>query len=367
MISINLNIIVSKFIFLVVFILKRLFLGLIAILVISGIICTIIYMAPVDPARLSFGQRSDETTVSLYKKKYFLDQPLSVQVFKYFEDLSPIQFLNINDLRLEDYSYVSVYKGQEKLVILKKPYFRKSYASSVSVWNLITDALPSTLILSFIAIVLSVLIGMSLGAVCSFNYNTAIDRYILAFCTLGYAIPSYISAIVVSVIFAFVLGHFTHLPIQGSLYEFDDFGNVELRWANVILPALALGIRPVAMICQMTRASLLDVISADYIRTARSKGIRPWLLMIKHILPNAINPILTTISSWFASLLTGAFFVEYVFNYKGLGMLTITAINQYDVPLILGTCIFAIIIFVGINMITDILYRWFDPRIKLPS
>ena len=119
------------------------------------------------------------------------------------------------------------------------------------------------------------------------------------------------------------------------------------------------------MIAQMTRAATLDVLEADYVRTARSKGINIVKLIYKHVLPNSINPILTTISSWFASLLTGSFFIEYIFNYKGLGLLTINALNSFDVPLISGCCIVTVSIFVIINFVTDLAYAFFDPRIKL--
>ncbi len=345
------------------YIVKRIVLGIFAVLAVSGLVCVIVYFAPVDPARMSFGQRTDEETIEIFKKKYFLDQGIGLQVFHYFEDLSPILWISNSDTRLEDYTLFVLKKFKMHQLIVKHPYFRKSYTSGKSVWNTLTEALPATIILAFTSMFLAIIIGLTLGWWSALQHQKLADRIILSFCTLVYAIPSYISAILFAMVFAFYLGSWTGLSIQGSLWEFNDFGQVGLHLENLILPTIALGIRPVSMICQMSRASILDVMGSDYLRTAKAKGLTEWAYLTKHILPNSINPILTTISSWFASLLTGAFFVEYVFNYKGLGMLTITAINQFDIPVVIGCCIITVIIFVLVNIITDILYRFFDPRI----
>ncbi|MEP7195423.1 MAG: ABC transporter permease [Saprospiraceae bacterium] len=346
------------------FILNRFFIGIISILVVSVIITTIIFLSPVDPARLSFGQRSDEETINLFKKKYYLDQSLPVQIFRFFEDLSPVQYLAKEDLRAKDYSSTSIYENQTHWLILKKPYFRKSFTSGKPVWEIIAEALPGTIVLALCSIIFSAFLGLFLGFVASLKFDTWIDRSIMAFCSLSYAIPSYVSALFIGIILAYFFGDLTGLPLQGSLWDYDDSGDRKLYLINLVLPVLALGIRPVSMIAQMTRAASLDVIGSDYIRTAKSKGLGTYAIVRKHLLPNCVNPILTTISSWLASLLTGSFFVEYVFNYKGLGLLTINALNQFDIPLITGCCIVTVCIFITINFVTDLLYVYFDPRIK---
>ncbi len=347
------------------FLIHRVVFGLITIILVSIVINTIIFYAPVDPARMSFGQRSDEETIQLFKKKYFLDKSLSVQLFHFFEDLSPIQILNHNDVRKSDYRFFSLLSFKTHDLIIKKPYFRKSYSSGKSVWEMVMNSLPETLLLALLSMLVGITIGLALGFFASLNVNTYWDRMILAFCSITYSIPSYVSSLLVVILFASWLGNYTGLPIQGSLWEFNDEGELELQLRNLILPVLALGIRPVSMIAQMTRVACLDVLQSDYIRTARAKGINSLQLIKRHLLPNCINPILTTISSWFASLLAGSFFVEYVFNYKGLGLLTISALNQFDVPLISACCIVVVSFFVIVNTITDILYTYFDPRIKL--
>ena len=347
------------------FLVRRLSLALLSVILVSSLIMAIIYYSPVDPSRLSFGQRSDEETISLYKKKYYLDKPLSVQILRVFEDLSPLQWIPNSDPRLADYSYSTLYKGELSKCIFKKPYFRKSYVTGQNVWDLIKEAIPGTFVLALTSVLVAIILGIVLGLMASLKFESWIDRTIMLFCSIAYAVPSYVSALFFGIVFAYSLGEYTGLPIQGSLWDFDDMGNQSLMLSHLILPVLALGIRPVSMIAQMTRASALDVLGADYIRTARSKGIGNILLLSKHVLPNCLNAIITTISSWFAALLTGSYFVEYIFNYKGLGLLTISAVNSFDIPLISGTCIITVIIFAVINVLTDIGYVYLDPRIKL--
>ena len=138
-----------------------------------------------------------------------------------------------------------------------------------------------------------------------------------------------------------------------------------IQWRNLLLPALALGLRPLSIITQLTRASLHDVLSADYVRTARAKGLSERVVLMRHAMRNALNPVLTSISGWFASLLAGAFFIETIFDWQGLGKLTIDALGAKDYPVILGATILIGIIFVLINILVDILYSLLDPRVKV--
>jgi peptide/nickel transport system permease protein len=168
-----------------------------------------------------------------------------------------------------------------------------------------------------------------------------------------------------ALLFGYAWGHWTGLEVQGSLFALDDFGEWELRWRNMILPALALGLRPVALIAQLTRSAMLDVLSQDYVRTATAKGLSAPVVIIKHALRNAMNPIVSAISGWFAALLTGAFFVENVFNFKGLGDVTVTALLTFDIPVVLGCVLFTSAVFVVVNIVADLLYAWLDPRVTL--
>ena len=145
----------------------------------------------------------------------------------------------------------------------------------------------------------------------------------------------------------------------------NDYGEKTIFWKNLILPAIALGIRPIAIITQLTRSAMLDVLSQDYIRTAKAKGLTRYRIISKHALRNALNPVLTAVSGWFAALLAGAFFVENVFDYDGLGQLTVNALLSYDIPLVLGAVLLTASIFVVINILVDVLYAILDPRIKV--
>ncbi len=156
----------------------------------------------------------------------------------------------------------------------------------------------------------------------------------------------------------------TGLPLTGSLYEVDPWQGRRFAPANMILPVLTLMIRPLAVIVQLTRSSMLDVMSQDYIRTARAKGLSEIRIVLKHALRNALNPVITAVSGWFASLLAGAVFVEFVFGWKGLGQEMFTAIEKQDLPVVMGGVIFISFTFVIINMIVDILYGVIDPRIR---
>jgi len=192
-----------------------------------------------------------------------------------------------------------------------------------------------------------------------------LDRVLLLLSTLGMSVPSFLSAILFSWFFGYVLHDLTQLNMTGSLYELDDFGeSYQIVWKNLLLPSLVLGIRPLAVIIQLTRSNLLEVLSQDYIRTAYAKGLSQYQVIFKHALKNAINPVVTAISGWFASLLAGAIFVEYIFGWKGLGKEIVEALNQLDIPVVMGAVIVIAFLFIIINIVVDLIYIYLDPRIK---
>lgn len=158
----------------------------------------------------------------------------------------------------------------------------------------------------------------------------------------------------------------TGLDPSGPLVEINDYtGDEEYHWENLVLPAITLGIRPLAIVTQLTRSSLLDVLSQDYIRTARSKGLSINTVILKHALKNALNPVITAISGWFASLLAGAVFVEQIFDWNGIGNELVIALKNDDFPLVMGVTIVIASFFVLINILVDIIYGYLDPRVRL--
>jgi peptide/nickel transport system permease protein len=153
--------------------------------------------------------------------------------------------------------------------------------------------------------------------------------------------------------------------MTGSLYSVDVWKGEFLDLRNMILPVITLMIRPLSVIVQLTRSSLLDVLQQDFIRTARAKGLSEFDVIVRHALRNALNPVITAVSGWFASLLAGAIFVEFVFGWKGLGQQMFTAIENQDLPVVMGGVIVISMAFVVINLIVDVLYGWIDPRVRI--
>ena len=336
--------------------------GLLVIVLVATGISSLIFLGQVDPARLTFGQRADVQTVESKREALGLNDPLSTQLLRYLGDLSPLQWIRINRLEELDYKRLELISGNTRVLILKMPYLRESYQSGRSVKALIAEAFPITLLLSIVSFLFAILIGVCLGTISALRYNTWIDRAIIAISSIGYSLPSYVIAMAVAIVFAFYLQKYTGLNIQGSIYELDELGNDIVVWKNLLLPSIALGIRPLSIISQITRSSILDTLNSGFVQTAKAKGLPFSKILSKHVFRNALNPIITAITGWFASLLAGAFFVETVFNFKGLGSLTVNALLNYDLPLILGCILFTSLLFVIINILTDILYIFIDPR-----
>ncbi len=208
--------------------------------------------------------------------------------------------------------------------------------------------------------------GIIFGIISALYKDTWIDKTIQILSTLGMSVPSFFSAILFAWLFGFVLHKYTNLEMTGSLYELDDFGEkMTIKWKNLILPAIVLGIRPLAVVIQLMRNSLLEVLNQDYIRTARAKGLSEFQVIKNHAVKNALNPVVTAISGWFASMLAGAVFVEYIFGWNGLGKEIVNALNTLDLPVIMGAVLVIAVVFITINIFVDIIYAWLDPRVKL--
>ena len=209
-------------------------------------------------------------------------------------------------------------------------------------------------------------LGIILGILCAIFINTFFDRLIIFFTAIGISLPSFFSAMLFAWIFGFLLHDYTNLSVTGSLFEIDDYsGEKKLSLINLILPALTLSLRPLSIITQLTRNSLIDVLSMDYIRTATSKGLSKFKVLFKHALVNALNPVITSISGWFASLLAGSVFVEYIFGWNGIGKELVNSLNNLDVPVVMGIVLLVSLIFVFVNIVVDYLYSIIDPRIKM--
>lgn len=345
-----------------------------AILTLFGVV-TVIFLLfnilPGDPARMMLGQNETAEQVVIVKKKYGFDQPIEKQYLYYINDLSPLSF---HGAAKSDHTFFSKtkYRGFRLFsvlntnVVLKIPYLRTSFQKNGKlVSSVIAETLPNTFILAISSITIAMVLGILFGII-SANYKDRwIDKIIQLISTLGMSVPSFFSAIIFAWIFGFLLYNYTGLNMTGSLYEVDDFGNGKyIQWKNLILPATVLGIRPLAVVSQLMRNSLLEVMSLDYIRTAKAKGLSEFAIIKKHALKNAMNPVITAISGWFASMLAGAVFVEFIFGWNGLGKEIVDALNTLDLPIIMGAVIVIASLFIIINIFVDLIYGWLDPKIR---
>ncbi|MBC8456522.1 MAG: ABC transporter permease [Bacteroidales bacterium] len=355
------------------FILKRLLYGLLVLLGVVVIIFFLFNVLPGDPARMMLGQRADLASVEAINRDLGLDRSLAVQFVSYLNDLSPVSIHNRVDsssywfMDEEKYGSAAMLLPLGKTaLVLKKPYLRKSYQSKRNVTDILSEALINTLILAIVSMAFAIVIGIAIGILCALKKNSITDRIALVFSVLGMSVPSFFAAILNAWIFAFVLVDITHLNMVGSLYSVDDLGRGEyLDLKNLILPALTLGIRPLAIVVELTRNSMLEVLSQDYIRTARAKGLSNFKVVTKHALKNALNPVVTAISGWLASLLAGAVFVEYVFDWKGIGVVIVNALDKYDFPVIMGAVLFISVVLIVINILVDVVYGLLDPRVRV--
>jgi peptide/nickel transport system permease protein len=321
---------------------------------------------------MMLGQNEDSEQLALVKQKYGFDKSIGIQYLYYLNDLSP---LSLHSDKSEDYTYLRVGKYNEtKLfalghitVVLKFPYLRESFTKQgKKVSQVLAETLPNTFVLAITAIIIAMILGVSLGVVSALYKDTWIDKTIMVLSTFGMSIPSFFSAILFAWFFGYILHAYTNLEMTGSLYELDDFGEaMHIKWKNLILPAIVLGIRPLAVVIQLMRNSLLEVFNQDYIRTARAKGLSEFQIIKRHAVKNALNPVVTAISGWFASMLAGAVFVEYIFGWNGLGKEIVNALNTLDLPVIMGSVLIIALLFIIINIFVDLIYVWLDPKVKL--
>ena len=346
-----------------------------SIITLFGVVTVIFFLfsvLPGDPAQMMLGQNDNSEQLINIKKKYAFDKPVSEQYLLYLNDLSPLSIhsKNIDDytfLEKNKYNYKTIFQTNSSVFVIKFPYLRTSFTKQgKNVSEIIKNTLPNTLILAISSIFIAIVIGILFGVISALNKDKFIDNFIQFISTVGMSVPSFFSAIIFAWVFGFILNEYTNLNMTGNIYELDDFGEEYIfKLKNLILPSIVLGIRPLAVISQLMRNELLDVLSQDYIRTARSKGLTEYQIIKFHALKNSLNPVITAISGWFASMLAGAVFVEYIFGWNGLGKEIVNALNTLDLPVIMGSVLIIAFMFITINIIVDFVYRLLDPRVKL--
>jgi len=343
------------------FIIRKLFYG---ILVLAGVVVIVFFLFQGfgDPERLVMGQTGDSATISNIKKELGLDRPKWKQFLLYANDISPICIHTNEEIRSEQLK--GFFIGGEKKLGIKIPYLRRSYQTKQNVSEVLMNVLPNTIILAIAAMLLATVFGILLGVLAAVKKDTWLDTSSVFASVLGISAPSFFAGILLAYFFGFVLSDHTGLHMTGNLYDYDVFNGKQLDLKNLILPAITLGIRPLAIITQLTRSAMLDVLSQDHIRTAYAKGLNKRTVIFKHALRNALNPVITAITGWFAELLAGAFFVEYIFGWNGIGKTTVDALEKLDFPVVMGSMLVTATLFIFINILADILYSITDPRVR---
>ena len=351
------------------YIIRKILYGLAVLWGVVTLVFFLFNIVPGDPVRMMLGQRADEADVQAIREELGLNQSVFKQYTDYLNDLSPISFYEneYGERKYDNFkSYCVLAKIGDVDVVLKTPYLRYSYQSKRSVGTILSEAFPNTLILAFVAIAFALILGVFIGVLAAVVNTDFVNKLTLFITTIGMSLPSFFAAILVAWLFGYVWESFTGLSMTGNLYSVDDYGNgTYLDLKNLILPAFTLGLRPLAVVVELTRTSLLEAMSMDYIRTARAKGLKQWRVVTVHALRNAMTPVVTAISGWFASLLAGAVFVEYVFDWKGIGVIIVDALDTFDFPVIMGAVLLIGFMLIIINIVVDIIYGILDPRVRV--
>jgi len=351
------------------YIIRKLLYGIAVLWGVATLVFLLFNILPGDPAQMMLGQRADQESVNAIREELGLNQSIGKQYVDYLNDLVPLSFYNIaqGKQKLEKIGrYTRLATIGSTAIVLKAPYLRMSYQSKRKVSDILGEAFPNTLLLAFVSISIAMVLGLAIGILTAVINTNFLNKLTLFVTTIGMSLPSFFAAILMAWVFGFLLEHHTGLSMTGSLYTVDEYGRGEfLSLRNLILPALTLGMRPLAVVTELTRTSLLEAMSMDYVRTARAKGLKPVRVICIHALRNALNPVVTAVSGWFASLLAGAVFVEYVFDWKGIGVVVVDALDKYDFPVIMGAVLLIAVMLIIVNIIVDIIYGFIDPRVRI--
>jgi peptide/nickel transport system permease protein len=304
----------------VVYLAQRILQTILILLGIAAITFLLLYMVPADPAVQIAGRSATAQTVANIRRELGLDQPLLAQFLRYLGGLLH------GDLG-------------------------RSYAQKTDVMTLILSRLPATITLMIAGIAVELAIGVTLGVIAAVRRNSFLDRAVMIASFTTISAPQFLVALLLLYVFAATLGWF---PMSG-------FGSP----AHVVLPALTLGILGAGWYARIVRSTMIDVLNQDYVRTAKAKGVAPVRVILRHALPNALLPVIAMIGIDIGQFMAGLVVVEAVFGWPGIGQLAWQAIQQVDIPIIMGvTLVSALAIVLG-NLLADLIAPFIDPRIRL--
>jgi peptide/nickel transport system permease protein len=301
------------------FLAQRIGAAILILLGVAAITFVLLYCLPADPAVQLAGRSATPATLAAIRRELGLDQPLPIQFLHYLGNLAA------GDLG-------------------------RSYTQKTQVTTLILARLPATLILMAAGIVVEVTLGLILGVVAALNRGGWADRLVMAMSFVGVSSPQFVVALILLYIFAATLGWF---PMSG-------FGTP----AHVVLPALTLGVLGAGWYARMVRSAMIDVLNQDYVRTARAKGVSAPRVVLRHALPNALLPIVAMIGIDIGQFMSGVVVVEAVYGWPGIGQLAWQAIQQIDIPIIMGVTLVSALAIVTGNLVADLIAPFIDPRIR---
>jgi ABC-type dipeptide/oligopeptide/nickel transport system permease component len=301
------------------FVARRLLLAIPTLAGVLIVVFLLLYIAPGDPVMEMVGERADAETIARLRAELRLDEPV------------PVQFAHYAG---------GVLTGD----------LGTSYITGRPIARDVLERFPKTLQLATAAMLLAASLGITIGVLSARRPGSGFDRFAMASAYLGISFPVYWVGLILILFFAVTL---RWLPPSG-------FGRLEF----LVLPALALGTRSIAFLARMTRSAMLEVLNSDFVRTARAKGVRERLVLGRHALRNALIPIITVLGLDFGNYLTGSILTETIFSWPGLGRYVVNAISRRDLPAIQGSILFLSLVFVLVNLMTDLLYAKADPRVR---
>ena len=302
------------------FIARRLLLAIPTLFGVLVVAFLLLYVAPGDPVEAMVGERADSATIARLRAELHVDDPLPQRFGHYVSRVA------VGDLG-------------------------RSYITNRPITQDIRERFPKTLQLAGAAMLLATALGISLGVLSARRPGGFADRFALGLAYLGISFPVYWVGLLLILLFAVTL---RWLPPSG-------YGSLRF----LVLPALTLGMRSIAFLARMTRSAMLEALSADFVRTARAKGLGEWVVTLKHALRNALIPIITVLGLDFGAYLTGSILTETIFSWPGIGRYVVNAISRRDLPAIQGAVLFLSTVFVLVNLLTDLAYAKADPRVAL--
>lgn len=294
-----------------------------ALVVVLGVACLVfllIHLVPGDPVEVMLGESARASDREALRHALGLDQPLLTQLANYLESLLHLDL------------------GQ-------------SLYSKRAITDILAERLPATAVLALVALLVALAIALPMGMLAALRHNTWWDLGAMSVAMVGVSIPNFVMGPVLILLFSFTLGWFPVSGMEGP--------------ASIVLPAITLGTALAAILSRMVRAALLEVLNEDFVRTARAKGLSEFHVLTRHALRNATLPILTLLGLQLGTLLGGAVITEMVFAWPGIGQLTVEAIQRRDYPLLQACVLVISVAYVTVNTITDVLYAWLDPRIRV--